>query len=145
MVPIAKEKDLMRKSFVTMLGLVGLLMAAAPAWAHHAFAAEFDAQKPVKLRGTVAKVEFINPHSWIHIDVKDADGKVTRWMVEGGSPNALFRRGVTKDALPQGTEISVDGYQAKDGSNRANGRDITFADGRKLFVGGSNPDEQPGK
>ena len=135
----------MRKDFVTMLGLAGLLMAAAPTWAHHAFAAEFDAQKPVKLRGTVAKVEFINPHSWIHIDVKDTDGKVTRWMVEGGSPNALFRRGVTKDALPQGTEISVDGYQAKDGSNRANGRDITFADGRKLFVGGSNPDEQPGE
>jgi hypothetical protein len=135
----------MRKGFVTMLGLAGLLIAAAPIKAHHAFAAEFDAQKPVKLRGTVAKVEFINPHSWIHIDVKDADGKVTRWMVEGGSPNALFRRGVTKDALPQGTEISVDGYQAKDGSNRANGRDITFADGKKLFVGGSNPDEQPGK
>ena len=135
----------MRKSFMTVLGLAGLLMAAAPIWAHHAFAAEFDAQKPVKLKGTVAKVEFINPHSWIHIDVKDTDGKVTRWMVEGGSPNALFRRGVTKDALPQGTEISVDGYQAKDGSNRANGRDITFADGRKLFVGGSNPDEQPGK
>jgi Family of unknown function (DUF6152) len=126
-----------------VFGIIGLLMAAAPAWAHHAFAAEFDAQKPVKLKGTVAKVEFINPHSWIHMDVKDADGKVTRWMVEGGSPNALFRRGVTKDALPQGTEISVDGYQAKDGSNRANGRDITFADGRKLFVGGSNPDEQP--
>jgi len=133
----------MRNSFMTVLGLAGLLMAAAPTWAHHAFAAEFDAQKPVKLKGTVAKVEFINPHSWIHIDVKDTDGKVTRWMVEGGSPNALFRRGVTKDALPQGTEISVDGYQAKDGSNRANGRDITFADGRKLFVGGSNPDEQP--
>ena len=128
-----------------LLGIAGLLLAAAPAWAHHAFAAEFDAQKPVKLKGTVAKVEFINPHSWIHMDVKDADGKVTRWMVEGGSPNALFRRGVTKDALPQGTEILVDGYQAKDGSNRANGRDITFADGRKLFVGGSNPDEQPGK
>jgi len=135
----------MGKGFVTLLGLAGLLAAVAPAWAHHAFAAEFDAQKPVKLKGTVAKVEFINPHSWIHIDVKDTDGKVTRWMVEGGSPNALFRRGVTKDALPQGTEISVDGYQAKDGSNRANGRDITFADGRKLFVGGSNPDEQPGK
>ena len=135
----------MRKSLITVLGLAGLLMAAAPTWAHHAFAAEFDAQKPVKLKGTVAKVEFINPHSWIHIDVKDTDGKVTRWMVEGGSPNALFRRGVTKDALPTGTEISVDGYQAKDGSNRANGRDITFADGRKLFVGGSNPDEQPGK
>ena len=133
----------MRTKLAIFLGITGLLMAAAPMWAHHAFAAEFDAQKPVKLKGTVAKVEFINPHSWIHMDVKDADGKVTRWMVEGGSPNALFRRGVTKDALPQGTEISVDGYQAKDGSNRANGRDITFADGKKLFVGGSNPDEQP--
>jgi hypothetical protein len=133
----------MRKRLAILLGIAGVLMAAAPMWAHHAFAAEFDAQKPVKLKGTVAKVEFINPHSWIHMDVKDTDGKVTRWMVEGGSPNALFRRGVTKDALPQGTEISVDGYQAKDGSNRANGRDITFADGRKLFVGGSNPDEQP--
>jgi len=118
-------------------------MGVAPAWAHHAFAAEFDAQKPVKLTGTVANVEFINPHSWIHIDVKEPDGKVTRWMIEGGSPNALFRRGVTKDSLPKGVEIKVDGYQAKDGSNRANGRDITFADGRKLFVGGSNPDEQP--
>jgi len=133
----------MRTKLAILLGIAGVLMAAAPMWAHHAFAAEFDAQRPVKLKGTVAKVEFINPHSWIHMDVKDADGKVTRWMVEGGSPNALFRRGVTKDALPQGTEISVDGYQAKDGSNRANGRDITFADGRKLFVGGSNPDEQP--
>ena len=133
----------MRKRLAILLGIAGVLMAAAPMWAHHAFAAEFDAQKPVKLKGTVAKVEFINPHSWIHMDVKDTEGKVTRWMVEGGSPNALFRRGVTKDALPQGTEISVDGYQAKDGSNRANGRDITFADGRKLFVGGSNPDEQP--
>ena len=133
----------MRTKLLAVLGIVGLGIAAAPAWAHHAFAAEFDAQKPVKLKGTVAKVEFINPHSWIHIDVKDADGKVTRWMVEGGSPNALFRRGVNKDALPQGTEIMVDGYQAQDGSNRANGRDITFADGRKLFVGGSNPDEQP--
>jgi hypothetical protein len=126
-----------------LLGMALLLVAAAPVWAHHAFAAEFDAQKPVKLRGTVVKVEFINPHSWIHMDVKDADGKVSRWMVEGGSPNALFRRGVNKDALPQGTEIMVDGYQAKDGSNRANGRDITLADGKKLFVGGSNPDEQP--
>ena len=125
------------------LGMLVILASAAPVWAHHAFAAEFDAQKPVKLRGTVVKVEFINPHSWIHMDVKDADGKVTRWMVEGGSPNALFRRGVNKDALPPGTEILVDGYQAKDGSNRANGRDITFADGKKLFVGGSNPDEQP--
>jgi len=134
----------MRKKLALALAATGLL-AAVPAWAHHAFAAEFDAQKPVKLKGTVTRVEFINPHSWIHIDVKGADGSVTSWMVEGGSPNALIRRGVTKDALPKGAEILVDGYQAKDGSNRANGRDITFADGKKLFVGGSNPDEAPGK
>jgi len=135
----------MRSSLVIAVVLTGLLTAVAPAWAHHAFAAEFDAQKPVKLKGTVTRVEFINPHSWIHIDVKEADGTVTSWMVEGGSPNALIRRGVTKDALPKGSEILVDGYQAKDGSNRANGRDITFADGRKLFVGGSNPNEGPVK
>jgi hypothetical protein len=135
----------MRKKFAIALAVTGLLAAAAPAWAHHAFAAEFDAQKPVKLKGTVTLVEFINPHSWIHIDVKDADGKVTNWMVEGGSPNALIRRGVTKSALPKGVEILVDGYQAKDGSNRANGRDITFADGKKLFVGSSSPDESPTK
>jgi len=135
----------MRTKLAALCGVAGLLIGASPAWAHHAFAAEFDAQKPVKLKGTVAKVEFINPHSWIHIDVKDTDGKVTRWMVEGGSPNALFRRGVTKDALPQGTEISVDGYQAKDGSNKANGRDVTYADGRKIFLSNSNPNEGPGK
>jgi len=88
-------------------------------------------------------VEFINPHSWIHIDVKNADGSTTRWSIEGGSPNTLFRRGVTKDSLPQGTTVIVDGYQAKDGSNKANGRDITFTDGRKIFVGGSSPNEQP--
>jgi hypothetical protein len=134
----------MRKMLAVAVAVTGLL-AAVPAWAHHAFSAEFDAQKPVKLKGVVTKVEFINPHSWIHMDVKEADGTVTSWMVEGGSPNALIRRGVTKDALPKGSEILVDGYQAKDGSNRANGRDITFADGRKLFVGGSNPDEAPGK
>src|SRR3984893_12815482 len=133
----------MRKKLAILLGAAGLLVAAAPLWAHHAFAAEFDAQKPVKLKGALVKVECINPHSGIYMDVKDSDGKVTRWMVEGGSPNALFRRGVNKDALPQGTEILVDGYQAKDGSNRANGRDITFADGKKLFVGGSAENEQP--
>jgi len=106
--------------------------------AHHSFAAEFDAKRPVKLRGTVVKMEWINPHSWIHIDVKDpATGKVERWMVEGGAPNALLRRGWNKNDLPIGTMIIVDGYRAKNGSPTANARDITLPDGRKLFVGSS--------
>jgi hypothetical protein len=99
------------------------------------------------MKGTVVKMEWINPHSWIHIDVKRDDGKVERWMVEGGAPNALLRRGWNKNSLPEGTEIVVEGFQAKDGSNRANGRDITFPDGKKLFVGSSGigaPDERPG-
>jgi len=118
---------------------VGMLLAAVPVWAHHAFAAEFDSNKPVMLRGTITKMEWINPHSWVHINVKEPDGKVTSWMIEGGPPNALFRRGFTKDAMPAGAEILVQGYQAIDGSKRANGRDITFADGRKLFLGSSGP------
>jgi hypothetical protein len=130
----------MRTKLMLVAGF-GALLAAVPAWAHHAFAAEFDAQKPLKLSGTVTKVEWINPHAWIHIDVKGADGKVTNWMIEGGSPNTLLRRGFTKNSLEIGTAVVVDGYQAKDGTNRANGRDITFPDGRKLFVGNSSPSE----
>jgi hypothetical protein len=116
------------------------LLSGAPVWAHHAFAAEFDAKKPVKLRGTVTKMEWINPHAWIHVDVKRADGTVDEWMVEAGTPNTLLRRGFTRDSLKPGTEIIVDGYQSKDGSLRANGRDVTLPDGKTLFLGSSAPD-----
>ena len=114
-----------------------LLAGGASLSAHHSFAAEFDANQPVQLKGTVAKVEWINPHTWIHLDVKKADGTTERWMIEGGTPNTLLRRGLTKASLPEGTELVVDGYKAKNGSNRANGRDVTFTDGRKMFLGSS--------
>ena len=119
--------------------LIGALMltSAAALSAHHSFAAEFDANQPIQLKGTVAKVEWINPHTWIHLDVKKSDGSMERWMIEGGTPNTLLRRGLTKNSLPEGTELVVDGYKAKNGSNRANGRDVTFPDGRKLFMGSS--------
>jgi hypothetical protein len=113
--------------------------------AHHAFSAEFDANKPVKLKGVVIKMEWVNPHAWIHIQVLGPDGKVVEWMIEGAAPNAMIRRGFTKDSLPVGTEIIVEGFQAKDGSNTGNGRNLTFADGRTLFIGSSglgSPEEQ---
>jgi hypothetical protein len=126
----------MKTMRTTLLVLAaGLLLVPVSLWAHHAFAAEFDATKPVTLRGTVQKVELINPHAWIHIDAKEADGKVTRWMIEAAAPNALLRRGFNQDSLPIGTEILIQGFRAKDGANRANGSNITYVDGKKLFIG----------
>jgi hypothetical protein len=128
----------MRTNLIMALAaLVGVGVAQVTLSGHHAFAAEFDATKPIKLKGTVAKMEWINPHSWIHIDVKKPNGTVERWMIEGGPPNALYRRGFTKDSIPIGIEILVEGFRAKDGSLKGNGRDLTFPDGRKLFVGSS--------
>jgi hypothetical protein len=127
----------MTKKLLLVASGLGLLLAAAPAWGHHAFAAEFDANRPVKLRGTVTRWELVNPHSWIHIDVKGEDGTVVPWMIEGGSPNSLFRSGFTKNSLPVGTEIIIEGYQAKDKGNLAVGKNITLPDGKRLFLGGS--------
>jgi hypothetical protein len=110
---------------------------AVPVTAHHAFTSEFDANRPVLLKGKIVKMELVNPHSWIHIEVPKPQGGTEVWMVEGGTPNTLMRRGLTKNTIPLGTEVVVDGYQAKDRSNRANGRDITLPDGRKLFLGSS--------
>lgn len=113
------------------------VVATTAAHAHHAFATEFDVERPVALEGKVTKVELINPHSWIHIEVVDEDGEAQTWMIEGGSPNALVRRGITKASIPIGSELVVNGYQARDGSNRAVGRDIVFSDGRELFFQGT--------
>jgi hypothetical protein len=114
-----------------------LLAGSASVLAHHAFSAEFDANRPVVLQGTVTKMDWVNPHSWIHIDVTRPDGRVEKWMIEGGTPNTLLRRGLRRSDLPAGTRIKVEGYQAKDGGLRANGRNITLPDGRALFLGSS--------
>jgi hypothetical protein len=129
---------------VGLAALCGAMLAPAPMRAHHAFAAEFDANKPIHFaEATVYKVELINPHSWIHVDVKTADGKTERWAIEAGSPNILMRRGITRDTLKKGEKIVVDGYQAKDGSKRANGRDLTLPNGQKLFLGSSGGEGAP--
>ena len=121
------------------------LLATVSLSSHHAFAAEFDVNKPLTLRGTLVKWEMINPHSWFHINVKDAAGNDVLWMIEGGSPNQLIRLGVTKHTLTAGTELVIETYQAKDGTNKAVGRNFTLPDGRRLFLGGSAPGADPTK
>ena len=112
-----------------------LLVAAVPALAHHAFSSEFDVKKPIHFTGVITKVELVNPHAWFHIDVTGPDGKVTSWMIEAGTPNVLLRRGFTKNSVRVGTQVVVDGFQAKDGSSKGSGRDLTLPDGRKLLIG----------
>src|SRR5216684_264441 len=109
-------------------------------WAHHAFSAEFDVDKPIHFTGVLTKMELVNPHAWFHVDVKAPDGQVSSWMIEAGTPNVLFRRGVTKNSVPVGIEITIDGFQAKDGSLKASGRDITLPGGKKLFIGAESGD-----
>ncbi len=127
----------MRITLTFVGAVVGSVLAAGGVLAHHAFSAEFDGNRPVTLQGTVTMVEWVNPHAWIHMDVTGEDGTVVSWMVEAGAPNAMFRRGFRKDSLPVGTEILIDGYQAKSGKNIANGRNIRLGDGRTLFMGSS--------
>lgn len=121
----------------TVLVAVGLFAAAASVVAHHSFTAEFDATKPVKLRGTLTKMEWINPHGWIYIDVKGEDGKIVNWGIEAGAPNGLLRRGLRRTDFPIGIEVVIEGYRAKDGTAKANGHEVTFADGRNFFLGSS--------
>ena len=130
------QKQFMKKALVISAALLTLMPAAQ---AHHSFAAEFDINRPIHLEGAVTRMEWSNPHSWVHLEVVTASGEVQQWKVEGGAPNALIRRGWNRNSLPAGTRIKVEGYQARDGGFRANGRNITMEDGSQLFVGSSGP------
>ena len=127
----------MYTKLVVAMVSAGFLAAAVPVVAHHAFSTEFDADKPIKLEGTVTKMEWVNPHAWLHIDVKKPDGTSEVWAIEGGTPNTLLRRGINRDSVKVGTVVLVDGYRAKDGSLKGNGRDLTLQNGHKLFMGSS--------
>lgn len=131
----------MRKTFLSIAAGAGIMLSAGSALAHHSFAAEFDRNKPVSLEGVVVEFEWVNPHSWLHIDVTKPDGTTERWMVEGGAPSALLRRGWTRDTLPPGTKVQVTGFQAKDGSLRANSTGVVFPDGTSLDLGGTRVDQ----
>jgi len=139
-----EQKQMRSKSTVAVA--IAILLSAVPVSAHHAFSAEFDVKKPIHFTGVLTKVEWVNPHTWLHVDVKGADGQVTSWMLEAGTPNVLFRRGFTKNSVALGIQVVVDGFQAKDGSPRGSARDLTLPDGRKVFLGADSgtagaPDE----
>jgi hypothetical protein len=127
----------MKRLRVVLVAVVMAFSASPLVRAHHSFAAEFDANQPVTLKGTVIKMDWVNPHTWIHLDVKNPDGTVTRWMIEGGTPNTLVRRGFNKKSVEAGTEITIEGYRAKNGANRANGADMILPGGKRLFLGSS--------
>ena len=127
----------MTRARIVLVAIIVVFSVSPSLRAHHSFAAEFDANQPVTLKGTVVEMDWVNPHTWIHLDVKSPDGTVTRWMIEGGTPNTLVRRGFTKKSLEAGTEITIHGYRAKNGTNRANGADMILPDGKRLFMGSS--------